>query len=110
MHLMEKLISRNPFDHSIVGEVFISSESEIIEKVKCARLASQHWKSLGTQKRIEILRPLLHLFQDKENEIVLTTTREIGKPITQARDDFQSDIAYFQAFLEDGIKFIADEF
>lgn len=106
---MKKLISRNPFDHSIVGEIAVSTTSEIIEKVKQAHATQQHWKSLGAKKRIEILQPLWQAFQQKENDIVQTTTQEIGKPITQARENFKSDMVYFQAFLNDGAKYIEDE-
>jgi len=37
------------------------------------------------------------------------TTKEIGKPISDALSDVDWDVDYFKAYLEDGIKFLKDE-
>ncbi|SRR5579883_72498 len=104
-----KLISINPANNTIVGEVPISTPAEIAEKVKRAHEVKSLWKALGIKKRIEILRPLLAAFKQREEELALLITREMGKPITQARNDFADDFDYFQDFLDHGADYIQDE-
>lgn len=106
---MNKLVSINPADGSIIGEVNISSEKEIIEKVALAHATKKHWKSLGVNKRIEILRPLLNMFKAQADEIALLTTKEMGKTISESKEDLNFTFDYFQEFLDNGAKYIADE-
>lgn len=106
---MQRLISRNPANHAIVGEVTVSTASEITAQVKHAHAAKLPWKLLGAKKRVELLRPLLTALTQKENEILLLTTREMGKPITQAKEDFAADLIYLQHFFDHGPQYIEDE-
>jgi uncharacterized membrane protein len=47
-HIMTKLISINPSNYEILGEVEISTESEIKEKVKLARISQKNWDAVGS--------------------------------------------------------------
>jgi len=106
---MQKLISINPANGAVVGEVNLSSEKEIMDKVELAHAAKKHWKSLGVNKRIEILRPLFAMFKEKADEIALLTTKEMGKTIAESTDDLTFSFDYFQEFLDNGAKYITDE-
>lgn len=104
---MKKLISRNPANNTIVGEVAITSLAEIKRKVKEAHAVKKEWKALGAQKRAELLRPLLAIFEQHKAEIDLLTVREMGKPISECQDG--SDLNYFRHFLAEGPGYLADE-
>jgi len=106
---MKKITSINPVNGSAVGEVSASSPSEIIEKVKQAHAVKAEWNSLGIKKRIKILQPLEDLFKEKQHEIALLTTKEIGKPISESLSDFDGDFIYLNDFLTNGAKYIKDE-
>lgn len=106
---MKKLISRNPADNSIIGEVTVSTATEIADNVKQAHAAKLPWKLVGLKKRVEILRPLIAALSNKEKEITSLITREIGKPITEARSEFESVIVYLQHFLDEDSKYLEDE-
>lgn len=103
------LISRNPADNSIVGEVRISSKEEILEKVKHAHVAKREWKMLGAKKRSEILLPLIDMFKQKKDELISLTIKEMGKTRTEAEADFAGDFDYFIEFLKHGPTYIEDE-
>lgn len=106
---MNKLISINPANNTVLGEVIISSENEIKTKVKEAHAAKASWRTLGAKKRAELLRPLLAAFQNRKDEIITLTTQEMGKTISDSHSDFASDFDYFTAFLDEGPDYIADE-
>jgi succinate-semialdehyde dehydrogenase/glutarate-semialdehyde dehydrogenase len=106
---MQKIISINPADNSVVGEVPVSSQQEIIEKVQQAHAVKQQWKMLGATKRAEMLRPLLEIFKQRAEEIARVSSQEIGKPLTQSLADIETDIIYFNEFIENGPKYIENE-
>ena len=54
-----KLVSIDPSNNEVLGEVEISTQSEIDAKVKSARLAQQSWGDLGIEGRNKILRVFL---------------------------------------------------
>lgn len=107
---MVKLVSTNPAkNYKVLGSVMISTAKDIAEKVAKARAAVDQWKNLGAVKRSEILQPLYDLFLKRKEEIALLVTHEIGKPITESRSDLDWDKEYFQDFLTNGPKYLADE-
>ena len=54
---MAQLISTNPAkNYEFCGDVTISTDSEISNKVQLAQNAKQSWAELGTKKRIAILK------------------------------------------------------
>jgi acyl-CoA reductase-like NAD-dependent aldehyde dehydrogenase len=106
---MKKIISINPADNSIIGEIHASTPSQITEKIKHARTIAPAWKALGVEKRINILRPLQEIFKQKKEEIAHLTTQEIGKPISESLEDFEGDFIYLNDFLRQGANYIANE-
>jgi len=107
---MSTLVSTNPAkNYKKVGSVEVSSSDEIKRKVDLANKAKTAWKELGVEERTELLRPLYQEFQKREKEIALLTTREIGKPISEALADLEWDKVYFKAFFGDGKRYLKDE-
>ncbi len=107
---MAKLVSTNPArNYKKVGEVDVSTSLEIKEKVELANEVKKEWKELGVSKRTELLRPLLKDLKERKEEIALLTTREIGKPIKEARGDIDWDVDYLKEFLKDGKNYLSDE-
>lgn len=107
---MKKLVSTNPAkNYEVLGSVSISTLKELKEKLQKARVATVGWKALGVKKRIELLQPLYQQFLKRKKEIALLVTREIGKPITEAKSDLDWDGGYFQDFLEQGPKYLESE-
>lgn len=107
---MVNLISTNPADnYKKLGSVKISTFPEIKKKVAEANKAKLGWKELGVEKRTKLLSPLFKEFLKRKKEIAELTTKEIGKPISDALADVDWDVDYFKAYLDDGVKFLKDE-
>ena len=105
---MKKLISTNPAkNYEVIGQVDVSTDEEIKEKVELANKAKLAWKELGVKKRIEFLKPILGEFEKRKGELSFLEMREMGKPITEAKlDGFFEE---FEWFLDNGEKALADE-
>lgn len=107
---MAVLVSTNPArNYEKVGSVKVSSTQEVKKKVELANKVRVAWKELGAEQRTKLLEPLYKEFQKREKEIALLTTREIGKPITEALADCEWDRDYFKEFLKNGKEYIKDE-
>ncbi len=107
---MGKLISTNPAKNfEVIGEVDISTDSEIKEKVDLANRAKLEWKEFGLKKRIELLKTILEEFRRRKEEFDQLITREMGKPITQSISEVDGCLEDFKWFLDNGEKAIGDE-
>ena len=106
---MKKIVSTNPADNSFLGEVSVTTEAELKNKINKAQAAKKIWKSLGVKKRVEILRPLISAFKNRESELVELTVKEMGKTITETKADMVWDFDYFNEFLDKGPGYIEDE-
>jgi len=107
---MKKLISTNPArNYEVIGEVAISSDKEIKERVALANKAKLQWKELGIQKRIELLKPLYEEFQKRAEEFSSLITKEMGKPIKQSRSEVENAVEEIKWFLDGGAKALEDE-
>lgn len=55
--------------------------------VAAARAAQPGWAALSTIERAQIMRQVHRLFLDRAEPIARMVTAEIGKPITDAREE-----------------------
>lgn len=106
---MAKLISTNPSNYEILGEVEISTEKEIQEKAKKAHASQKEWHSIGLARRIEFLKSLLPLFTSQKEKLALLASREMGMPYSQALDDLNSGIEYFSWYIENAEQYLKPE-
>jgi acyl-CoA reductase-like NAD-dependent aldehyde dehydrogenase len=107
---MPKLVSTNPgMNYKVVGEVDISSDSEIKEKVNSANEAKLSWKQLGIKKRIALLEEIYAELEKRKEEFPALITNETGKPIRQSKSEVDGSLEDFRWFLENGEKALQDE-
>lgn len=107
---MRKLISTNPAKgNKVIGWVPVSSVGEVRQKVAMARRAAGHWKELGVAKRTELVRPIFQAFLKQREKLALLITKEIGKPIRESFEDIVFGKDYFDWFVENGRKYLAEE-
>ena len=107
---MKKLQSTNPADnYTILGEVEISTDQEIKEKVAQANKTKTAWKELGIKKRIELLKPICAEFRQKSNEIAELISKEMGKLIGECFNEANGYVEEFEWFMENAESALKDE-
>ena len=102
---MVKLTSINPSTYKPLGEVEISSNAEITEKVALAREALQNWHEIGLQKRIEFLKKAFAEFETRKEELALLQTREMGRPINETLGGIDDDFYYANWYMDNAEKY-----
>lgn len=104
------IISTNPGkNYEVLGQVGVSSEKEITNKVKKARLALEGWKNLGINARVNWLRRVTEEIKKRKEEIARLTTKEMGMPVIQSRMDVDGALDYFNWYLDNAEKYLSPE-
>lgn len=106
---MKTLISINPSNYKVLGEVKISSKQEIKEKVEKAKAAKKEWQSLGITERVKFLQKVTDAFSKRQDEFALLATREMGMPISQSKYDVSDGLNYFNWYLDNAEKYLSPE-
>lgn len=106
---MTILQSYNPADNTLIGEVEISTEEEIKQKVSQANSSKSEWKELGITKRVALLENLYKAFLEKKDEIVKLAVLEMGKPVHESISNFEGGMAYFKWYLDNAEKYLKEE-
>lgn len=107
---MEKLISTNPAkDYEIIGEVEVSTDKEIAEKVVEANMAKTIWKETSIKERIEFLKPIYEEFNARADEIALLTAKETGIALTESKANTSGHLNKIKWFLDNVESALSDE-
>jgi acyl-CoA reductase-like NAD-dependent aldehyde dehydrogenase len=87
---MSTLRSTNPATGELVGEVAITPTAEIPAAVARARAAQPAWAALGVAGRAERLARLGPAIRARHAELAALLTREMGKPLREAKGEIQA--------------------
>jgi acyl-CoA reductase-like NAD-dependent aldehyde dehydrogenase len=106
---MCRLKSVNPSTGKVVGEVEVSSESEVIEKVKRANQVLDEWRNLGVMGRVEVLKKIPELIKKNKDNLAILASKEMGMPIGESRDDIDYSLDYFNWYFDNAEKYLSPE-
>lgn len=102
-----KLISTNPAQgYQPIGEIDISTEEEISDKVAKAKVASIEWKKFSVEKRTEYFRNLIKVYKRRGKEVAELQSTEMGKPISESLGDVEGDLSYIEAKITSALKYL----
>ena len=87
---VEELVSHDPATGDVVGTVRVTPVGEVPGVVAAARAAQPAWEALGHDGRAALLRRASALFGDRVDELARLITREMGKPLAEARAEAKS--------------------
>lgn len=89
----------NPATEEVWCEVAAASEADVEQAVQGAQKAfEQGWRDLAPGKRAEILYQLARLIREHREELAQLETRNIGKPISDSRDEIGLGARIFEYY------------
>lgn len=97
----ETLAVFNPATGEKLAEVASCNREEVKEAIEAAHTAFQTWQNTTGLERAELLKKVANLIRENSEEIAKTITREMGKPITEARREIISGSNYIEWFAEE---------
>lgn len=99
----------NPANGTLIREVPEDGPVEIAQKAKAARKTQSAWAARSLSERLAILKKFKDLVVAKTEDLALTLTDEVGKPITQSRNELKGLLARLDFFLENSRKELSEE-
>ena len=90
----------NPATGKLIESMAADDEAAVAAKVDVVKAASPAWAAKPLQERLSILATFRALVAAHTDDLARTTTRETGKPITQARNEVRGLDGRLAFFLE----------
>jgi acyl-CoA reductase-like NAD-dependent aldehyde dehydrogenase len=113
---MQKIKSINPATEEIIEEIEVASLEKVKQAVANARKAFPKWSTTSLDTRIQWMKKLIPLIEQKKDEIAQTITKEMGKPISLSKTEPYraiEDITFYsdniKEFLKEEVVFEDDE-
>ncbi|HEX4068659.1 MAG TPA: aldehyde dehydrogenase family protein [Candidatus Babeliales bacterium] len=105
-----KLISVNPSNYEVIGEIDSSTHHEIDAKIIKARKTQPAWTQLTVAERVTFLRKLSQAFTARRDDIKFIMAKEMGMPISLC-DQIEIDMGlrYLQGYLDYAEQWLAPE-
>jgi acyl-CoA reductase-like NAD-dependent aldehyde dehydrogenase len=99
----------NPANGEVIKELQQDSRETIQQKFEKAKAAQPAWSNQPVKKRIEAIAAFDKLLESNINSLVLTLTREVGKPVKQSHNEVNGARRRIKFFLENSEKWLSDE-
>lgn len=108
---LQKIISLNPGkNYEKIGEINISTHSEIENKIAKAHKAKNHWAALGIKGRKSTLEKLYQEFLTRQKEIQSLSAQEMGMPVSIGKTiDIEAGLRYMRGYLDFAEEWLAPE-
>ncbi|GAB3794044.1 NAD-dependent succinate-semialdehyde dehydrogenase [Virgibacillus kimchii] len=92
---------KSPATHEIVSEVPLGDASHVQQAIDAADASFPAWSKTTAQERSDYLFGIAEKMTEKKEELASMITREMGKPIGDARGEVQQSIDYYRWFGEE---------
>lgn len=104
------IISLNPArDYEVLGEVPISTKSEVVAKYDAARAAFGPWAAMELRERIKLLSKVPEIVARRLEDLAKLSSLEMGMPISQSRFMVQKSINHMRWSLDNAEASLAPE-
>src|SRR5271165_82778 len=99
----------NPASHSVIREIEEETPASLRRKFEEAREAQPVWAATPLAERLAAIRRFRELLVTHAASLADTLTEEMGKPITQSRNELSGVLARIDFFVEHAQATLADE-
>ena len=99
--MSEFLVSLNPLNQEPVGQVPITSRSELTEIVGRSRIAQANWGRLSLEERATRLRAAYHALAPAQNQLARLISLEMGKDARRATYEVAGTVTNAPYFIEE---------
>ncbi|RBY88049.1 NADP-dependent succinic semialdehyde dehydrogenase [Blastococcus sp. TBT05-19] len=106
---MSAVITLNPATGERLAEHPALSDAEVDGALDRAAAAQQEWAALPLAERAAVLRRVAAILRAEVEELALLVTREMGKPLTEARAEVEKCATTCDYYADNAAAFLADE-
>ncbi len=106
---MSVVRSINPANGEKVGEVTTSTKADVVRAVTHAKKAFFMWRALSFSQRVVYVKTFRKLLAKHKEELAILTTKEMGKPIIQSREDVDWELGFIDWYIENAKEALGDQ-
>jgi acyl-CoA reductase-like NAD-dependent aldehyde dehydrogenase len=99
----------NPATRTLVAQVPADTAASVKRKCELARAAQPAWSRLPALKRIAVIKRFRGALVAQREVLAKTLTSEVGKPITQSRNELTGVLARIDFFVDNAARLLKDE-
>lgn len=99
----------NPATEEVITEVTEDNIETIETKYQAARQGLAAWAATPVEKRVEVIQKFYELLDAEKDELAVTLTSEVGKPIQQSYNEVNGARKRIEFFVKNAAKWLADE-
>jgi succinate-semialdehyde dehydrogenase/glutarate-semialdehyde dehydrogenase len=103
-----RLAVHDPSDGSVIAQVADADVVDALDAVDAAATAAAEWARTAPRERAEVLRSGFELMREAREEIARTITREMGKPLAEARGEASYAAEFLRWFSEEAARVDGD--
>ena len=99
----------NPATGEVLAEHPTIADGDVDGIVAKSREAFASWRSLSIEERAAKVEKLASLLEDNVDELAAIMTKDMGKPLHEAKDETEFSAEIFRYYATNGPKFAADQ-
>ncbi|HEY1787896.1 MAG TPA: aldehyde dehydrogenase family protein [Verrucomicrobiae bacterium] len=105
----QRATRENPANISeIIGSYPLAGADETNAAIEAAHRAFPAWKAMALPARSEILHRAANILDEHREELARTMTREMGKPIGEARGEVKRGVVLFRYYAGEGMRSLGE--
>ena len=99
----------NPATEEIITEVNEDTQESLTKKFELLLSARHVWQKVSLAERVNVLKSFSELLQKNIEELAVTLTSEVGKPLQQSRNEINGAVRRIKWLAENAEKYLSDE-
>lgn len=104
----ETVSVRSPITDDRVGAVAEATAADVDEAVSATVETARAFREMNVYDRADALRSVMDTLEDNKEAIVETMVSEVGKPVSEAREEFESAITSGYSYAEDAVRLFGE--
>lgn len=102
-------VSVNPFTGQEIKRYPFLAANEIERELTEVERGFREWRETTIERRAQVLSKMASILRRNQQQMALMITREMGKPITQAKAEIEKCAMLCDWYIENGPRMLADE-
>ncbi|WP_344418114.1 NAD-dependent succinate-semialdehyde dehydrogenase [Pseudonocardia ailaonensis] len=98
----------DPTTNEVVREFPTATDADIENGLAGAHAAFRVWRAVPMGDRSALLHRVAALYAERIDELAVAVTREMGKPVREARGELKLVMSIFRYYADNGAEFLAD--
>ena len=99
----------NPATEVVIADVAEDTIETINKKFELLKQGQQAWSKVSVTDRLAVIQNFYNLLEEHKDELALTLTSEMGKPLQQSYNELNGARGRIQFFIDNSARYLAEE-